>query len=267
LNGGLKMREGYNRIATNNIIVNNGLHPHVWYPNSGDIFKNNIVFKSYKPAIMDRAIARDGQWGKILDFNFYVATKDVMNHFAGNGCDKNSINGDPRFVDPAKGDFRVMENSPALKLGFVNFPMYQFGVTKPSLKAIAKTPEIPEIFIKINEEKEQVSKPIYIWMGMLLKEPVGNEFSAFGVGFDSGGLILTTVPENSEATKLGFRNGDLLLEINGFPIKGIQQLKEYFGSPMNSNKKHVFKVVRNQVGLEISLKRKLPEIRTESSSQ
>ena len=46
LNGGLKMREGYDRIATNNIIINNGLHPHVWYVNSGDIFKNNILFKA-----------------------------------------------------------------------------------------------------------------------------------------------------------------------------------------------------------------------------
>jgi len=69
---------------TNNIIINNGLHPHVWYLNSGDVFKNNIVFNSYKPAIMDKAIASDGKWGKELDYNFFVATKDVMNRFSGN---------------------------------------------------------------------------------------------------------------------------------------------------------------------------------------
>ena len=57
LNGGLKMREGYDRIATNNIILNSSLHPHVWYPGSGDIFKSNIVFGAYKPAAMTRGLA------------------------------------------------------------------------------------------------------------------------------------------------------------------------------------------------------------------
>ena len=56
------------------------------------------------------------------------------------GWDEDSIVADPLFVDPAKGDFRVKDGSPALKLGFKNFPMDQFGVKKPSLKAIARTP-------------------------------------------------------------------------------------------------------------------------------
>jgi len=37
----------------------------------------------------------------------------------------------------AKGDFRVATGSPALALGFTNFPMDQFGVKKPALKAVA----------------------------------------------------------------------------------------------------------------------------------
>jgi hypothetical protein len=44
---------------------------------------------------MDKAIDPDGKWGKELDYNFFVATKDVMNRFSGNECDRNSINGDP----------------------------------------------------------------------------------------------------------------------------------------------------------------------------
>ena len=47
------------------------------------------------------------------------------------------------FMDPAGGDFRVKDGSPALKLGFVDFPMDQFGVQKPELKAIARTPKMP----------------------------------------------------------------------------------------------------------------------------
>ncbi len=32
------------------------------------------------------------------------------------------------FIDPAQGDYRVRPESPALKLGFKNFPMDQFGL-------------------------------------------------------------------------------------------------------------------------------------------
>jgi hypothetical protein len=45
------------------------------------------------------------------------------------GFDRNSIFGDPLFIDPAKGDFRVMPQSPALKLGFKNFEMGKWGLT------------------------------------------------------------------------------------------------------------------------------------------
>ncbi len=44
------------------------------------------------------------------------------------GFDKHSVFADPMFVDPGKGDFRVKPNSPALKLGFVNFEMDKFGL-------------------------------------------------------------------------------------------------------------------------------------------
>lgn len=145
LNGGLKMREGYDRIATNNIIINNSLHPHVWYENSGDIFKNNIVFTGYRPAIMDNVIAPEGRWGRELDYNLFVCGSEEMTRFARNGCDLHSITGDPLFESASNGDFRVRQGSPANNLGFVNFPMDQFGVVKPSLKAIAKTPAIPQV--------------------------------------------------------------------------------------------------------------------------
>jgi len=38
---------------------------------------------------------------------------------------------DPKFIDPEKGDYRVQNDSPAIQLGFENFPMDQFGVYKP----------------------------------------------------------------------------------------------------------------------------------------
>jgi len=255
----LKMREGYDRIATNNIIINNGLHPHVWYLNSGDVFKNNIVFKTYQPAIMDNAIPKNGKWGKEVDYNFYVTNKETMNLYAGNDCDKNSVNGDPLFIAPEKCDFRVKENSPALKLGFVNFPMNNFGVTKPSLKAIAKTPEIPMISINIDANARPANKQAFSWMGVLLKEPVGDELSAFGVGFDSGGVALTSVPENSMAAKFGFKSHDLIREINESKIKTIDILKEYLRIKKDV-KHHVITVIRNQESIKLTINETLPNI-------
>jgi len=260
LNGGLKMREGYYRTATNNIIVNNGLHPHVWYLHSGDLFRNNIVFKAYQPAIMDRSIPKDGHWGKELDSNFYAAPRVVMTRFALNGCDIHSLQGDPLFVNPARGDFRVSEDSPALKTGFSNFPMDRFGVSKPSLKSIAKTPEIPQFSIKLDEPMPKVVQPVYTWMQILLKEPVGEELSAFGVGFDAGGVALVAVPEGSAAYRLGFRSGDLLQEINGTRVKTIQGFSDYLDNQSKTTGKQQFSVIRNQEKIKITVRQQLENI-------
>jgi hypothetical protein len=53
------------------------------------------------------------------------------------GRDEHSLVADAQFLDPAKGDYRVKDGSPAVALGFVSFPMDQFGVRKPELRAIA----------------------------------------------------------------------------------------------------------------------------------
>jgi hypothetical protein len=74
-----------------------------------------------------------------VDKNLFTA-EPTASASLGSGADADSISGDPMFVDPAAGDFRVKDGSPAFKIGFKNFPMDQFGVKKPALKAIARTP-------------------------------------------------------------------------------------------------------------------------------
>ncbi|MDC0937002.1 right-handed parallel beta-helix repeat-containing protein [Pirellulales bacterium] len=44
------------------------------------------------------------------------------------GYDRHSVRDDPRFLDAAGGDYRVHKDSPALKLGFENFPTSDYGV-------------------------------------------------------------------------------------------------------------------------------------------
>ncbi|HSH93661.1 MAG TPA: hypothetical protein VK968_05915, partial [Roseimicrobium sp.] len=118
LKGGLKLREGYRRIVTNNVIVGNTLHPHVWYPDSGDVFTNNVVMAAYRPASM-----RSGKCGSLLDKNLFVSSDADRTAFAANGADQHSIIGDPQFADPAKGDFTVTNKAVAKAIGFKNFAM------------------------------------------------------------------------------------------------------------------------------------------------
>ncbi len=250
LNGGLKLREGYDRTATNNIIINNSLNPHVWFENSGDIFKHNIVFTAYKIAAMNRNIVNNGQWGKEIDSNFFASDANEMTRYAKNNCDLYSINGDPQFVNPSKGDFSIKLGSLPTKIGFKNFSVNDFGVTKPTLKAIAKTPEIPALKIIAVTQKADV-KPTYSWMSIPLVEPKGDELSAYGVGYDEGGVALMIVDSQSEAASLGFKSGDLIQGIDGVKINNLVNLKDFLQSPKSATSKHIFNIVRNQLKIKV----------------
>jgi hypothetical protein len=147
LHGGIKNREGYGRMVENNITVGSSLHPHVWYAASGDIFRRNIVWREYQPALMPAP-----PWGQELDYNLMhragVTNAPATRLHGQSGRDEHSLVADAQFVNPAQGDYRVKEGSPALALGFVNFPMDRFGVQRPALKALARTPVLPDLNIK-----------------------------------------------------------------------------------------------------------------------
>lgn len=88
LNNGLKLREGFRRHAWNNITVNNGLHPHVWYDGSKDQVSSNIFMAPHKPARMNKP-DRDGVR---VDRNLYAADRaSVMRVSQKTGWDQHSI--------------------------------------------------------------------------------------------------------------------------------------------------------------------------------
>ncbi len=212
LHGGLKLREGYHRIATNNIIVNNSLHPHVWFEQSGDVFARNIVMGEYRPAIMEIS-----KWGAEVDSNLFTNSQQDRQKFAANGCDANSHVGDAQFVDPSAGDFRVKATSFALKLGFVNFPMDQFGVQSPRLKAMARTPEITlPAASTVSAGGVQTN-----WMGAAVRELGGEEYSAFGLAADARGVLVAQVPKEAAVFQAGLRTGDFIQQVNGQPVDNL----------------------------------------------
>jgi hypothetical protein len=222
--GGLKLREGFNRKVTNNILLNNSLHPHCWYEKSGDVVKNNIVMREYRPA----GGMPGGQWGKEINWNFFASNEADRTRFASNGCDVHSIVGDPMFRDPAKGDFRVKDGAPALKVGFKNFPMDQFGVTKPSLKARARTAEIPSVSSANRESaapaQSAIAPSAAYWLGATLHALTGEEFSAFGVSRDEGGVQLKEVPAGSAAARAGLKTNDLIQGLNKRKVSSLAEL-------------------------------------------
>lgn len=226
LQGGLKLREGFRRRAWNNITVNNGFHPHVWYNHSQDEVFANIFMAAHRGV----RVPSDTAKGKRVDGNlFFSADPSVKDRFVQFGWDVHSVVADPQFVDPASGDFRVKEGSPAMALGFKNFPMDQFGVKKPALKAIAKTPAIPELSVGTASTsppanpRPTVSTDVF-WLGARLHDLEGEEFSAYGTRKEDGGVALIEVSKDSEAARCGFKEGDLVQALNSRRVANSSQL-------------------------------------------
>jgi hypothetical protein len=214
LHGGIKNREGFGRVVENNIMVDNGYHPHVWYDESGDIFQHNIVWTAYRPANM-----HPPPWGADMDFNLVQKCGATTNAAATqlqqqSGRDEHSVVADAQFVDPARGDYRVKDGSPALVLGFVNFPMNQFGVQKPELKAIARRPQLPPPEKPADRGVARDTTPAK-WLGASVRNIADEgEMSAFGLAGIAGVLVLE-VPAESALAKAGLRKNDVILSVNG----------------------------------------------------
>ncbi len=161
----MKWREGAYREVYNNIWYRSRVAPcfHVGNNDNHDRYYNNITVMDsgetkwpsgwpWWPQMMYSVIAPPavGPWFEEIDRNcFYLdggefqAVVDQLRAEDGKrnphrynlsewqnlGFDRNSIFADPLFVDPAHYDFRVREDSPALKVGFKNFKMGDWGLT------------------------------------------------------------------------------------------------------------------------------------------
>ncbi|HKW30536.1 MAG TPA: PDZ domain-containing protein [Verrucomicrobiae bacterium] len=213
LHGGIKNREGFGRVVENNIMVDNSYNPHVWFAECGDVFLHNIVWTRYLPANMHRP-----PWGADMDYNLvqdYGATTNApaTRLQQQSGRDEHSIVADAQFIDPAHGDYRVKDGSPALALGFVNFPMDQFGVQKLELKAIARVPQLPQPKMPAAAAAARDAAPA-TWLGASVRNIRDEgEMSAFGLPGVTGVLVLG-VPADSALARAGLRKNDVILSIN-----------------------------------------------------
>ncbi|MEI6501616.1 MAG: right-handed parallel beta-helix repeat-containing protein, partial [Armatimonadota bacterium] len=90
---------------------------------AGFQFDNNCVYGPADLPLKVSLTARPDS-GKLMSWADWLKT----------GQDAHSVNADPLFVDPAKHDYRLKPNSPALKLGFKPIPFDQIGPYQDELR-------------------------------------------------------------------------------------------------------------------------------------
>jgi hypothetical protein len=188
-------------------------------------------------------------WGEQINHNLFVQEAGLAKAQE-QGTDADSWVGDPLFLDPEQADYRVAENSPALKLGFKNFPMDEFGVKRPELQSIARTPQLPvDLDFSAFPDGATSKKPESVtWLGATLRGITGEEFSAFGTIKEDGGLAVLGLEADSILAKAGLNEGDLVSHIDGIKMVGEEDLKKVTQAPQK------IILVRGQSPLQIELR-------------
>jgi len=235
---GVKLREGFFRTVENNVIVRGFGGFHIWLEGSDDVIARNIIVDK-EPW---RFIRADPSVAKEIDHNLFWADGDepIISGVAGRGepttfsqwqergFDQSSVVGDPLFLDPASGDYRVRPESPALTLGFQNFAMDRFGVTKPEFQAEVAGIERSFVPAVASSEEGAVSSEPVVWLGATVKNVTSEaEMSAIGIGKVAGVYVLE-VPTASIAARVGLRQGDVIVRIREVEVRDLADLRSLF---------------------------------------
>jgi len=151
----------------------------------------------------------------------------------------------------ANGDFRVAENSPALKLGFVNFPMDQFGVQKPQLKALARTAQMPEsVKSAVPSPTPPPAPPSEIWQAKVRNIAGLGDRSVDGLP-DETGVLVMDVPATSPAAKAGLQKDDVIIACNDQPVHNVNDLEKHRSAA--AGKKLSITLIRKQKQMIVAL--------------
>lgn len=143
-----------NTRCENNIVADIIAPPRGYYlalregPMTGATIKRNIFYSSSEPCTFidelppGKGRTTEDRRGRGLaaskdadtDHNIYFCAgnreldRQMLEKQQRDGVDAHSLAGDPLFVDPANGDFRLQPDSPAFKLGFVPFDVSKAGL-------------------------------------------------------------------------------------------------------------------------------------------
>ena len=256
---GVKLREGFFRRVENNVIVRGFGGFHIWLEGSDDVIARNIIVDK-EPF---RFIRADPAAAKEIDHNLFWAdgeepvisgvdsggSRMIFSQWRQRGFDRESIVADPMFVDPESGDYRVRPESPALELGFENFAMDRFGVTKPAFQAEVARVERSFVPSAVAANDGAPSTPVE-WLGAVVKNvATEEEMSAIGIGEVAGVLVLEAGP-SSAAARAGLRRGDVIVRAGGSKVSTLADLRVVFE---RAGAESVRVTVYNAVEREVSL--------------
>ncbi|GAA2353356.1 OmpL47-type beta-barrel domain-containing protein [Nonomuraea africana] len=253
LNGGVKLREGFHRTVRNNIFVNGGGHFHVSYADNGDLIENNVFVTDdpYDFIQSDPATSRT-VYDRNLFWNNGRPVGDITDAWRARGLDTHSVVADPGFAgsspytDPAKLDYTLKPDSPALALGFQPFPMTGFG------RQGAPTP--PPLTWRQAEQGMTLGSLAEPVMGATATEIHSDEVKS-SVGLtDYDGLFLKAVPADSYAARKGLRTGDVIRKIDGVEVTDRNSFWKVYNL-VPAGRTLALTIWRNQAPTELSVPR------------
>ncbi len=240
LHGGIKLREGFNRVVENNILINNTLHPHLWFQNCGDIVRRNVFTQAYLPIELK-------SWGKMVDYNFF-SSENALKQVQKDGTDAHSTSGTLLFADYQHYNFALSNTSKAFEIGFENIPQNVFGVYSPRLKRKAEKPELSELLVSDSSNTNQT----YLWEKAEVRLVSGlGDRSAYGLP-DEKGCIVLKMDNAVNMQDAGLKENDVIYSIYGEDIDSVETLMR-LTNKYKWKKTLLLECFRNQQKLKISL--------------
>lgn len=211
---GIKLRDGFDRRVHNNVLIGAGFELHMTFEQNRDLIYSNVVYfnKAYNLlCVSDKATT--------IFFNnlYWNAGEPVA------GLQKDDFASkvaDPCFVDLEGNDFRLKENSPALKMGFVNFPMSDADFGRPEKP---KPPKFQYIPVKATDQT-------FFYHDVIISNVEGEGIrSAAGLpNYDGAYIVGRDVLGVFCVLGLPIGIGDVIVKVGDVPIKNAQQFIEVF---------------------------------------
>jgi hypothetical protein len=258
LGGGIKLRDGFDRTVENNVITGDAaggdIFEQVSHSDNGDVIEHNVSLGSEaysntqnNPVTAAYTINDNLFWngGQAVEDSPTGGGNESLSSATGtatnqqsawvtDGMDADSQVANPDFTDPNPGsdfNFTVAAGSPALALGYQNFPMTGFGATGAQLPPAYTLPyDAPVACTSTGTSTPCATQPETL-MGAT-DTNVSSEAieSSLGIGNDDG-LYLTAVPAGSYAAQVGLETDDDITEINGQQVTADRNT---FWTPYNS---------------------------------
>lgn len=216
IGGGIKLRDGFDRRVHNNLLVGSGFELHMSFEQNNDLIYSNVVY--FNKACSQLCVSPGAT--TIFSRNLYWNGGEEITGLP----DKEfgAVTEDPRFTDLYNNNFRLMDGSPALRMGFVNFPM---GDSDFGRKDRPKPPRFQYTPIKAEDR-------IYHYHDVVLRDIDGEGIrSAAGLP-DYSGAYVAGRDVLGIFCELGLPVGvgDVIVKVGGTEIKNGRQFVECFES-------------------------------------